>query len=391
MTDEHGSESQPVHEEVPGQEHQAETEAGVWSDDHPPVDDFADAGNVNEEAASVSQEATADSDETSMPPAAPSRSMLPLFAGIGGILLLGAVIYWQFGHSSPPPMMAPQASPKSSSSLSTASNTKSQAPTTLAPTTKKVEEGDITSLYKPANEPSSSASTETAPTTAMATTPEPTAPPAPAMPANPVPAAVAPAAPAPTVAVAPVADTRIDSLTVRMDGLEKSIQAAIQQLAQLNNMVAANQAMPPVSGQASPALEDRLNKIEQNLMQIEHNQTAKAPPVSMPAEAETSSETVAKPVSHHTKSTSHKHVSKKARSATHHNVPMAPMPVASSPSSSWVLRAATPSEAWVAADARSAELRHVQVGDTLSGIGQIHAIRQTPSGWEIDGATGTIR
>jgi len=58
---------------------------------------------------------------------------------------------------------------------------------------------------------------------------------------------------------------------------------------------------------------------------------------------------------------------------------------------SWVLRAATPGEAWVSGDATSADLRHVQVGDELPGIGKVKSITQSPNGWEIDGSEATIR
>jgi len=57
---------------------------------------------------------------------------------------------------------------------------------------------------------------------------------------------------------------------------------------------------------------------------------------------------------------------------------------------SWVLRAATPDEAWVAKDASTAELRHIQVGDELPGIGRVNAIHQAGDTWTVEGAQGTI-
>jgi hypothetical protein len=204
------------------------------------------------------------------------------------------------------------------------------------------------------------------------------------------PAVAAAAAPPVAPPSAPAVGSRIDALATRIDNLQRSMETASQQLNQLNTVVAANQVMPPASNQISPALEDRLNKIEQSLLQIEHNEAAKAPPPApVPTETEASSEVVTKvPATHHAKSAKHKPVHKKT---VHHPVPVAarvPVVTATSP---WVLRAATPNEAWVAADAQSAELRHVQVGDSLSGIGQIRSIRHTPDGWEIEGTTGTIR
>ncbi len=179
--------------------------------------------------------------------------------------------------------------------------------------------------------------------------------------------------------------------------MQKSAQATAIQLSQLNSAVAASQTMPPVASQASPALEIRINYIEQSLMQIELKQAAAkpAPSVTMPEESEAAvrSETVtAKPVSHKHTPAKHKHKISKAVKPSHHEMVMAPMPtLPERASSAWVLRAATPTEAWIAADAHTAELRHVQVGDNVTGVGQIRAIHQTPSGWEIEGTGGTIQ
>lgn len=57
----------------------------------------------------------------------------------------------------------------------------------------------------------------------------------------------------------------------------------------------------------------------------------------------------------------------------------------------WILRAATPSAAWVATDANSNELRQVKPGETLPGLGKIKAIRQAGSQWEVVGSIATLR
>jgi len=410
MTDEHGSDTPETgHEDVPAEGHSSqEAEPGVWSDDHPPVDDFADPSSTNEEGATASHEvATETEEETSATPtAAPARSMLPLFAGIGGVLLIGAVIYWQFGHSSssPPPMVAAASAPKSPSSVGKATNSGA----TSAPTSTTTGDMDIASLYKPAPEPAAPAIPEPSPVSAAPPTPAPDTvsqaptivPPVPSSSGSNVASNIIPSnTSAPSTQIVPptavTMDTRIDNLSARIDGIQKSLDDATRQLNQLNNMVAANQAMPPAAGPTNVALEDRLNKIEQNVMQIEHKEATKTPSVtSPPTEAiETSATTSVKSTTHHKKaSAAHKSMHKKAKVYKPQPMPASPIGMSnSSGSAPWVLRAATPTEAWVASNASTNELQHIQVGDSLVGIGQVHAIRRTASGWEVEGTTGSVR
>ena len=56
----------------------------------------------------------------------------------------------------------------------------------------------------------------------------------------------------------------------------------------------------------------------------------------------------------------------------------------------WILRAATPDEAWVAKGSETRELRPVHIGDKLPGIGKVVAIRQTGDGWVLEGTSGSI-
>jgi hypothetical protein len=395
MTDEHGPDSDPLHEDASHEEHAqppAES-AGTWSDDHPPVDDFSDTATASEETAMISEEASEEtSGEETPPPASPSRSMLPLFAGIGGILLVGAMIYWQFGHSSPPAMITQTQAPKSAASVPLSSNPSPKQ----APGSGKIAESDITALYKappelaspPIPSPSSATSPTTSPTMPSAAPPTPAITPNQVNPSVPLASAASAVASAPPAPSAPPVDARINTLTASVNDLQKSLEATTQEINKLATMMAATQAMPPVSGQVSPALEDRLNKIEQSLIQIQHNEIAKpAPAIAAMPESEATSKVIAKPVSHKKKPAKHKPVHQKT---VHYGIP----PVSSKPAevaNSWVLRAATPGEAWVAADAHTTELKHVQVGDSLPGIGAIRTIHQTPGGWEIEGTTGTIR
>ena len=97
MTDKYGTDAN--HETAA---HDDMTEAETWQDDQPPVDDFAD--QPLEETATVSEEEgeLPDDDQSGMIIDEKKRSlMLPIAAGLGGMLFLGAVLYWQFGTSPP--------------------------------------------------------------------------------------------------------------------------------------------------------------------------------------------------------------------------------------------------------------------------------------------------
>jgi hypothetical protein len=220
---------------------------------------------------------------------------------------------------------------------------------------------------------------------------------------------VAPAPPVPAVAHAPVfstadkeaLDAHIASLSARIDELKKGLDQATQQLGQESAMLAT-----PSGGQGNAVLEERLAKIEQQLSQLKHSHSSSSAslPVSAPAAAtspeqesmtqatEAAASAVTKPALHkeaklkHNKVKTHKSaqaVQKTQRVAKHGAK-------SKEASTRWVLRAATPDEAWIAKDASSAELRHVQVGDELPGIGRVNAIHQAGDAWTIEGAQGTI-
>jgi hypothetical protein len=57
----------------------------------------------------------------------------------------------------------------------------------------------------------------------------------------------------------------------------------------------------------------------------------------------------------------------------------------------WVLRAATPSMAWLSPRPGSADLKRVAPGDAVDGIGQVLEIKQEMGRWVVVGTTGTIR
>ena len=207
-------------------------------------------------------------------------------------------------------------------------------------------------------------------------------------------------------------DARLNALSNHVEDLQKSLQQATQQLTQVSSMMATNQ----VNNGPNPALDDRLNKIEQHLMQIEHaapptlsspsvmaNDTGLAKPdISMGGNVGSKSSAVhtahhthvatSQPV--HTAKTVHKTVKHKGHKAPSSDVDVAAdssAGVLEAPHSSWVLRAATPNEAWVAKNDSSSDLTHVRVGETLPGIGQVQSIRPIGDSWVIEGTDGVVR
>jgi hypothetical protein len=396
------NENDPDH---PAHEH-APSEAETWSDNQPPVDDFADSETSEDEATLVSQEAET---EEMLTQGGRSRSMfLPLAAGVGGLLVLGAVVYWQFGRSPPPPippmvMMAQMPAQKGSVSPSPVRPAVSTAASANA------GDNELNGLYKGDSDSSYPGGAPIAPKTSMAAIPE-NAPSnvtgSPAGVATPAAMPNPPPAPIPTplssmIATSPTASASVGAGTMdaRFDALQAHIDEIQKQLNQVTNMIAANQAAP-VGQQTTASVDDRLNKIEQDLLQLKHNQTTAAP---VPTPAPTLSAAIAvpsavSPAPAKTKTVKPvakpKNTNKKSAPANHKELPPPPVktetatPTATAPH--WILRAATPSEAWVSADANSPDLRHLQVGDVLPGIGRVRAIRQVGEGWVVEGTNGSV-
>jgi uncharacterized coiled-coil protein SlyX len=384
MTDQYtpGSEADPQTTETEQNPAEGKT-ADTWSDDQPPVDDFADPEQTAEGEATISHEGEeVATDTTPVVENNPRKSMfLPVAAGIGGLIFLGAVAWWQFGRSPP----ATQPSPMVATLKATPPTTSTASVTPPSPATSSV---DMNAIYAsthqappaPASvEPTSPSSPspvilDTAPTTALtlpgaapASAPSAAPPVVKPLPLpTPMTAVISTAPPAPS-ATSESTDARLAALTSRLDELEKSLDHVNGQLTQLNTVAASN-----------PILEDRLGRIEQQFLQMKHNQESAPSTEEMPA--------VKKPVVH--KTSSHK-----IMSSTSHKTPTHTTKTTSSSSAvtHWVLRAATPGEAWVSENATSPELRHVEVGETLSGIGRISAIRQVGDSWVIEGSSGSVR
>jgi len=391
-----------------GQPGDPENEMGAegesWQDDQPPVDDFAD--HIPEETATVSEETEMPVESEEHAVAARKTSpVLPIVAGIGGVLFLGALLYWQFGSSSSIPSYQEQPLKMPSQS---AVMTNALTPTTPGNPTSNVAPGatgqsadatDISNLKAP--EPGSS---DVAPTSALAPVsdvPPPTlaaasaskpaatqqaaAKSAPALSAPPAsttttttttaskasvsaPVQATPSAPA----VDSATETRVNALANQVEELQKQLQQANLQLSQVNAQLAA------ASEKAA--------------------EQPKTPAVESPAFTEPKHKHVASRAPKH-KTERHKAVAHEVPSptlASSSGTLQLPGTMAASPSvpaaaPHWVLRAATPDEAWVAADATTPDLRHVQKGDELPGIGRIRAIRQTSTGWMIEGSQANLR
>lgn len=412
MTDQYGS--NPPHNES-AEHDQMAGEHETWTGEAP-VDDF----HAGEEA-TVSEEVETH-EETSGAQTAPAKKSiaLPAIAGIGGILFLGAVLYWQFGMSSsdsgipaaPPLSMpapvtenntAPVAPPTPPTANEATADNAPKAPADVAaPTTALAPVTDATKAVVPPAQPAS-VSAASSDTTIVALPPKPAAVTVTVAPATPpaAPAVVATAPVAPQVPAAVVAvtqpkdnavDTQLSSLSNRVEDLQKSLAQTAQQLSQVSNELSNS------SGGSNAAIDERLAKIEQKLTQLEggvssssrahaHTHAVVASDETLPA-----TRTYSKHHSHKSQASLRKATRAKSvkMGSRPRNLELPEMPMTPG-QTHWVLRAATPTEAWVASDETSAELKHIQVGDTLSGIGSVQAIHQNGDSWIIEGSKGTIR
>src|SRR6202000_773445 len=94
-------ESQPVPQEEHPAEPAASAEAGAYPDHQPPVDDFSDSEPHAQGALAPTEETDLASEEAAATPSR-SKGTLVLLA-IAGVVVLGALAYWSFGHSSSAP------------------------------------------------------------------------------------------------------------------------------------------------------------------------------------------------------------------------------------------------------------------------------------------------
>ncbi|MFY9287341.1 MAG: hypothetical protein WAO98_02440 [Alphaproteobacteria bacterium] len=377
MTDEYGSR----------EGHESETDLGAeaesWQSDQPPTDDFAD--QPLEETATVSEENEMLEEASGVAEAGAKKKsmMLPMIAALGGLLFLGAMVYWQFGSTDPnagvptPPPLSSQATPAPvPSPTQTADASDAVKPVepleAVAPKTNMDPASDLTVAATGQN-PTSGVATPT-PVSAPAPVPSVAVP-------DPVPVSAPLAVPAPLPAVVNTAsptsvDSRLSALAARVDDLQKSLDHATQQLNQVNNMLAANAtpAAPPkplksVEAKTPAVLElPGIQEASETIETVAPAPVVKSKPRATVTKAKTKAVAKAKTEKNLVQASSQK------KSAT-----------------KWVLRAATPDEAWVASDNLTSKLHRVQVGDTLPGIGPITAIRQNGSDWMVIGSQGTVQ
>lgn len=286
------------------------------------------------------------------------------------------------------PAAEPATTPDSGTSEPTSEATAETAPPMVAPAPQDAAEGMLQPAEPVASAPTDIQPDTTATETPAVTTAEPvaTTAPEPVVAAEPTPAAVVepvvqvPSEPAPVMATTPavspavpaITDEKLADLSERMDVIE-------HQIGDLTKAIDRMAAQPAVTAQpvaaatddkltdTVTALQEQVRKLQADLAAVKNTPRAPAPVATAPAPQAPRAAT---------------------RTAT------APRPQTTAPAEPvvrWTLRAAQSNEAWISRSAEG-ELKSVTVGDTLSGIGRITAIRQTASGaWEVVGTTGSIR
>lgn len=427
----HDHEGQEAHSEE-GFEHHAGAEEEAWHGE--PIDDFSD-----EPAAMVSEETDADVPVESVePPRKRSKILAPLII-VGGVIFLGAMVYMQFGslimgtsdksasHKSP---MVVQ---DSSSTIITAAPKTAMIPSsptanTVAGSTgvsTLVGVGVATPLSAPvpsaamplADAPKPSAApvadnaamVRTIPSNSSGAIASPASPPlaveaetpqikvaqdnTPASPSFSETSAPAIRSPAPMTSainvptsssLPPADDSRLIALNSRVDDLQKSLEQATQQLTQITNRLVVIQQNSASNNTASAttALESRLDRLEQKLTVAANSAPAREMSTNeMPEEKIQpvhKASTHAASTQHHAR-TSHKSV----KVASHHRAKK-------TSSTRWVLRAATPDQAWIAKNDVTTDLHPIQVGDAVTGIGRVTSIHESGSGWVVVGTKGSI-
>jgi uncharacterized coiled-coil protein SlyX len=379
--------------------HKAGEGEGEWISNEPPVDDFGDPAA---EAATVSEgDEHAHEESASEEPPAEEKKKFPvllLLGAVGSLAVIGGLAYWQFGGQGEQPSLLDTAAQSAASAPHFASKPAASSADTQPALPNFAAKPAASSAEAPGQ-----AAQDVAPTTGYsvpsasgetgkrraalqeAGSAVPTAGVSAPAPAS---AGIAldnmqgqaPMAPAPAAMSAPAnsaSDARLAALSDRIDDLQKSLSQATAQLGQISEKLNASQTQgaAPVSVPPDAAIQERLDKLEQKLAQMEQHQAAPPPPL-------TSVDTVFPPQT----SRKSKHVSVR-KPSTHKIARQAPK----ASKEKWVLRAATPDEAWVAKSADSRELRPVHVGDDLAGIGKVTDIRQEGDSWILRGTAGTVR
>jgi tetrahydromethanopterin S-methyltransferase subunit G len=346
----------------------------------PPSDfEFSDEHGgpaVSEEHENVDEHALLNGDEGVSSRRSP---LLPIAAAVGGVLLLGGVAWWQFGSpSSPPPAPIANAVP-----MARPMDNAGQTNTTVAPKTASA----ASLAANPSGTEEAPQPISAAPVAVPVAQSAPQA--APSQPSyQPIPrqAAIPQQAPEPPQQAAAAEDSaRLNALDGRMDDLQKSIEQTSQQISQVASMVAATATSASNAAAENKATEDRLDKIEQEVGQLRHPAPVLAAPSVQPGDqpvAPMAADTA--PVRKHKAV----HVASLRHVSHHHHATT----VVSAEMPSWVLRAASPGQAWVASSSTSHDLTQLHVGDSLGSVGRVTAIQQQDDGsWMVQGTKGVIR
>lgn len=397
-------------------------QAEAWQEDQPPVDDFHDQSDTEVAAALDAADAAA-TDQAAKTDGKSGTKIMAITLLVGAALI-GGLLYLQFGGSSESgtaTMPIAQAFKMPQNMAEPATTTEPNAPpaapvipkvgevTVVDPgTTAKTSSADITSLYAAGQAKDAVALPMPQPADdGVATTPA-TAEPAKDVPAatnvpsplNPSPAPSAQMAkiepsmaplPAPVAPLSPatpasVNNAQLDALTAKFDDLKK----AFDQLSQQNAQLAARTqplAMDPQLERRMAALEKKLDEVTIRPAPIE------TPSIMPPAISHGESAAMHEPAKPKAaaKTTKKKHAATTKKTAAKQSTTKTAAPQPATPPRVWVLRAATPEAAWIAKDAKAAELTKVKVGDTVEGIGQVESITQLGEGWVVVGSKGAIR
>jgi len=367
-----------------------EGHAGTWQEEAPPEDDFHDQDQVTQTSSEEegAEEPVYDTGEG----AEEKKKKSPLVVlGVLAVLLagLGGLIYTQLGSGDP--LSEFEAMPAPAQVVA-----QPKPPISETPATPKTAEADLAALSEasrqaaanqgvaqpvpPAPAPSvvpAAPSPVPAPLGAPSAAPVATATPVVPTPVVPPAASVVPA-PAAQVAMPSIVEPgkdiekRLNAMESKMNDLQKSLENIGIQTAELASLFDKNKAAletKRASKKTSPAPVVQPAPVEPQEAMTEEK------PVASNGVAE---EEAAKP-----KAT----VKKKAVSPK--KAKAAKAEKASNSSAKWVLRAATPEGAWLSQGANAAELRKVEVGETVPGLGKIKAIREKNGVWEVVGTKGS--
>lgn len=377
-----------------------------WQDSGAPVDDFNDpaaegVAQVSEASERMDEESAAGEAESSNKK---NARWLPIAAGVGGAIFIGAMLYLQFGNASStsPVALLPQkpasraelaaqtaepsnaVAPTSSLTPLVAANAPTTAPSASASPSSSAEQkgvalpgiGTARLTPPPATPPAASAAeTSAVPQEVKAQREETQAlaplqqvskplewdarPPAPAAEPPLQPAQEAPKA-ATTNEPAPSNDgSRVAALNAQIDALQKELATTQQQLARATSRL--EDMHSEKTRRQAPTLSvggEDLSKVEEKSALLSSAKKRKSSTESQATAARKASTLKRK---------------------------------ANTQASTWVLRAASPDEAWVAKGEDSRAIHPVRVGDTLQGVGRVTAIRQDGAEWIVEGTHGFVR